>query len=97
MVPIGSVATFHDEAEPYRIVRYNLFPAVEIDGDTAPGFASGHSMKAMEQLGQTLPQGYGYEWTGIAYQQTTVGNTAGIVFALAVVFVFLCWRHSSRA
>ena len=89
MVPIGSVATFHDEAEPYRIVRYNLFPAVEIDGDTALGFTSGHSLKAMEQLAQSLPQGYGYEWTGIAYQQTTVGNTAGLVFALAIFFVFL--------
>ncbi|HVJ56040.1 MAG TPA: multidrug efflux RND transporter permease subunit [Aliidongia sp.] len=89
MVPIGSVATFHDEAEPYRVVRYNLFPAVEIDGDTAAGFASSHSLQEMERLAGELPRGYGYEWTGIAYQQKTVGNTAGLVFALAVVFVFL--------
>ncbi|MDE1172146.1 MAG: multidrug efflux RND transporter permease subunit [Parvibaculaceae bacterium] len=90
MVPIGSVATFHDESEPYRVVRYNLFPAVEIDGDTAAGYSSGHSLAAMEQVAaETLPQGYGYEWTGIAYQQKTVGNTAGIVFVLAIVFIFL--------
>jgi hydrophobe/amphiphile efflux-1 (HAE1) family protein len=89
MMPIGSVATFHDEAEPYRITRYNLFPAVEIDGDTASGFASSHSLKAMEMLAASLPRGYGTEWTGIAHQQTMVGNTAGLVFALAIVFVFL--------
>jgi hydrophobe/amphiphile efflux-1 (HAE1) family protein len=90
MVPIGSVATFRDESEPYRVVRYNLFPAVEIDGDTASGYSSGHSLNAMEKLAaETLPPGYSFEWTGIAYQQKTVGNTAGIVFALAVVFIFL--------
>ena len=89
MVPIGSVATFHDETEPYRVVRYNLFPAVEIDGDTAPGFASSHSMKAMEGMGAKLPAGYGFEWTGIAYQQQMVGNTAGVVFIMAILFVFL--------
>ncbi|WP_213979712.1 multidrug efflux RND transporter permease subunit [Sphingomonas sp. dw_22] len=90
MVPIGSLATFHDESEPYRVTRYNLFPAVEIDGDTAPGYSSGHSLKAMKELAaQILPAGYGFEWTGIAYQQETVGNTAGIVFALAIVFVFI--------
>ncbi len=90
MVPIGSLATFHDESEPYRVTRYNLFPAVEIDGDTAPGYSSGHSLGAMKALAaETLPQGYGFEWTGIAYQQATVGNTAGIVFVLAIVFVFI--------
>jgi multidrug efflux pump subunit AcrB len=90
MVPIGSLATFSDEAEPYRVTRYNLFPAVEIDGETAPGYSSGHSLKAMKELAEaTLPKGYGYEWTGIAYQQETVGNTAGIVFMMAIVFVFI--------
>jgi hydrophobe/amphiphile efflux-1 (HAE1) family protein len=90
MVPIGSIATFRDESEPYRVTRYNLFPAVEIDGDTAPGYSSGHSLKAMKALAaRTLPQGYGFEWTGIAYQQETVGNTAGIVFMMAIVFVFI--------
>ncbi|WP_019832826.1 efflux RND transporter permease subunit [Sphingomonas sp. PR090111-T3T-6A] len=90
MVPIGSLATFKDESEPYRVTRYNLFPAVEIDGETAPGYSSGHSLKAVEALAaKALPQGYGSEWTSIAYQQTTVGNTAGIVFVLAIVFVFL--------
>ncbi len=50
MVPIGSVATFRDEAGPYRVVRYNLFPAVEVDGDTAPGYSTGRSLATMEKL-----------------------------------------------
>lgn len=90
MVPIGAVATLKDETGPYRVVRYNLFPAVEVDGDTAPGYSTGYSMATMEALAtQVLGPGYGFEWTGIAYQQKTVGNTAGLVFLLAVVFVFL--------
>ncbi|MFD1612742.1 efflux RND transporter permease subunit [Sphingomonas tabacisoli] len=90
MVPIGSVATFADRTGPYRVTRYNLFPAVEIDGDTAPGYSSGRSLQTMEKLAaETLPAGYGTEWTGIAFQQKAAGNTAGLVFALAVLFVFL--------
>lgn len=90
MVPIGSVANFEDKTGPYRVTRYNLFPAVEVDGDTAPGYSSGASLVAMEKLAaETLPKGYGSEWTGIAFQEKAAGSTAGIVFALAVVFVFL--------
>ena len=90
MVPIGSVSTFHDKTGPYRVTRYNLFPAVEIDGDTAPGYSSAASLAAMEKLAaETLPKGYGTEWTGIAFQEKAAGSTAALVFALAVVFVFL--------
>ena len=90
MVPIGSVATFDSKTGPYRVTRYNLRPAVAIDGDTAPGYSSGQSLVTMEKLAtETLPSGFGQEWTGIAYQQQMAGNTAAIVFALAVLFVFL--------
>ena len=90
MVPLGAVSTFQDKTGPYRVVRYNLLPAVEIDGDTAPGYSSGHSLATMEKLAaDNLPSGYGSEWTGVAYQQVMAGNTAGIVFAMAVFFVFL--------
>lgn len=90
MVPLGSVATFRDKTGPYRVVRYNLFPAVEVDGDTAPGYSSGASLATVEKLAaETLGAGYGTEWTGIAFQQKAAGSTAGLVFALAVVFVFL--------
>ena len=89
MVPIGSVSTFRDKTGPYRVVRYNLMPAVEIDGDTAPGYSSGQSLTTIEKMSAALPEGYAGEWTGIAYQQKSAGNTAGIVFAMAVFFVFL--------
>ncbi|QNA86589.1 multidrug efflux RND transporter permease subunit [Sphingomonas sp. So64.6b] len=90
MVPIGSVSTFKDKTGPYRVVRYNLAPAVEVDGDTAPGYSSGQSLVAMEKLADsTLASGYSHEWTGIAYQQKAAGSTAALVFAMAVVFVFL--------
>ncbi len=89
MVPIGSVANFENKTGPYRVTRYNLFPAVEVDGDTAPGYSSGASLDSMEKLSAELPPGYGAEWTGIAFQQKMAGSTAGLVFALAVLFVFL--------
>ena len=90
MVPIGSVATFQDKTGPYRVERYNLHPAVSVDGDTAPGYSSGQSLAAMEDVAaKTLPRGYETEWTGIAWQQKFAGNTAGVVFALAVLLVFL--------
>ncbi|KQU61960.1 RND transporter [Sphingomonas sp. Leaf339] len=90
MVPVGSMSTFRDKTGPYRVVRYNLFPAVEVDGDTAPGFSSGQSLIAMEKLADTaLPTGYAHEWTGIAYQQKAAGSTAALVFGMAVLFVLL--------
>ncbi|SLK01054.1 efflux RND transporter permease subunit [Novosphingobium mathurense] len=90
MVPIGSVATFEDKTGPYRVVRYNLQRAVEVDGSVAPGFSTGQALTTMERIADdTLPAGYGHEWTGIAFQQTSAGNTAGVVFGMAVLFVFL--------
>jgi hydrophobe/amphiphile efflux-1 (HAE1) family protein len=90
MVPIGSVATLSDTTGPYRVTRYNLAPAVAIDGDTAPGYSTGQSLVTMEKTAaEALPHGMDYEWTGIAYQQKYAGNTAVLVFALAVLLVFL--------
>jgi len=60
-----------------------------VNGDTAPGFSSGNSLQAIEKLAKDLPAGYAGEWTGIAYQQKMAGDTAGLVFGLAVLFVFL--------
>jgi len=90
MVPLGSVTTLSDTTGPYRVTRYNLAPAVAVDGDTAPGYSSGRSLQTMERVAsQVLPAGMDFEWTDIAYQQTTAGNTAVLVFALAVLLVFL--------
>ena len=90
MVPLGSVATVTDTTGPYRVSRYNLAPAVAIDGDTAPTSSTGQSLVTMEKVAaETVPQGYSTEWTGIAFQQASTGNTAIYVFGLAVLLVFL--------
>jgi multidrug efflux pump subunit AcrB len=90
MVPLGSVASFREITGPYRVPRYNLFPAAEIQGSTLPGFSTGQAITAMEKiLDANLPSGFGFEWTEIALQEKATGNTAAIAFSLAVVFVFL--------
>ena len=71
-------------------MRYNLYPSAELQGDTAPGFSSGQSLKSMEALAaKLLPKGFSFEWTELAFQQQRAGNTAVLVFGLAVLFVFL--------
>ena len=90
MVPIGSVATFADTTGAYRVPRYNLYPAAEVQVGLARGFSSGQGIAAMEQIAATkLPSGFGFEWTEIALQEKLAGNTAILAFGLAVVFVFL--------
>ena len=90
MVPIGAVATFSDQTGAYRVPRYNLYPAAEVQLSLAPGFSSGQGIAAVEKIAaERLPSGFGFEWTEIALQEKLAGNTAIIAFALAVVFVFL--------
>jgi hydrophobe/amphiphile efflux-1 (HAE1) family protein len=90
MVPIGSVATFRDTTGPYRVPRYNLYPAAEVQVGLAPGFSSGQGIAAIEKItAEKLPSGFGWEWTEIALQEKLAGNTAFIAFGLGVLFVFL--------
>ncbi|MGC6399627.1 efflux RND transporter permease subunit [Sphingomonas sp. FW199] len=90
MVPLDAVLTVRNDAGPYRVVRYNLYPTAELQGDTVPGFSTGQSLATMEALAdKVLPDGFSYEWTELAYQQKQAGNTGIIAFALAVLFVFL--------
>ncbi len=89
-VPLGSFTTVRDIAGPYRVPRYNLYPAAEIDGMAAPGYSQGQAIDIMEKLAaRTLPTGFDFEWTTLAFQQIKAGNTAVFAFVLAVVFVFL--------
>ena len=90
MVPLGSLVNLQHTTGPYRVLRYNLFPAAEIQGDSPPGRSSGQAIATMERLAaQRLPPGYGYEWTELAYQEKLAGNTGIMVFGMAVVVVFL--------
>jgi multidrug efflux pump subunit AcrB len=89
-VPLGTFTTVRDVSAPARVPRYNLYPAAELDGSAAPGYSQGQAIDLMQQLAaETLPQGFSYEWTDLAFQQIRAGNTAAFAFALGVVFVFL--------
>ena len=89
-VPLGSFTTVRSISGPYRVPHYNLYPAAELDGAAAPGYSQGQAIQIMQQLAaQILPEGFGYEWTTLAFQQLRAGNTATFAFVLAVVFVFL--------
>ncbi len=89
-VPLGSVANIRRIIGPDVTMRYNLYPAAEIQGNLAPGYSTGQAITAIEELAaRELPHGMGIEWTDIAYQEKLTGNTAMVVFAMCVVFVFL--------
>jgi hydrophobe/amphiphile efflux-1 (HAE1) family protein len=90
MVPLSSVASFRNITGPYRIQRFNLFTAASVQGSTLPGYSTGYGLAAMEQLArQTLPEGYAFQWTEIAFQEKLAGNTTIYIFLASVVFVFL--------
>jgi hydrophobe/amphiphile efflux-1 (HAE1) family protein len=90
MVPIGTVAQLKQATIPYRVPRYNLSPAAEVQGVAAPGVATGTALQRMEELAQeVLPPGIGFEWTEIAFQQEQKGTPTVLVFGAAALFVFL--------
>ncbi len=91
MVPLGSVINLKHTTGPYRVLHYNLYPAAEIQGDAAPGHSSrpGAGGHGGRRPTASCPHGFGWEWTEIAYQEKQAGGSGGLVFVLAVVFVFL--------
>jgi multidrug efflux pump subunit AcrB len=90
MVPIGSVATFSDITAPYRVPRFNLYPAAELQGDTLPGFSSGQAIAAMEAIAaERLPAGFGFDWTDLAFQEKAATGSSAVIFLFAVTVVFL--------
>ena len=90
MVPLGSVLQVDWRSGPDRVVRYNMFPSADINGDAAPGGSLGTAMAAMQRLAdQQLPPGMALAWTDLAYQAQLAGNTALLIFPLCVLFVFL--------
>ncbi len=90
MVPIGTVAGFRNITVPYRVPRYDLYPAAEVMGAAAPGVATGTALATMERLAHdVLPKGFGYEWTELAFQQRMAGVPTLAVFGAAALFVFL--------
>jgi len=75
---------------PDILQRYNMFRTAEINGANGPGISTGQALDVMEDLAsKDLPHGYGYEWTGLSYQEKQAGGTQGPIFGMAMVFVFL--------
>jgi multidrug efflux pump len=90
MVPVGTVARLKSVNAPYRVPRYDLFPAAEVMGVAAPGVATGTALHRMEELAhEVLPPGIGFEWTELAFQQQQKGVSSLLVFGAAALFVFL--------
>ena len=90
IVPLGSLAEIEPITAPDRVVRYNLYPAADLNAAAAKGVSSGQTIARLEALAEEiLPSSMGFSWTDIAYQEIIAGNTAPIAFALAVLFVFL--------
>jgi hydrophobe/amphiphile efflux-1 (HAE1) family protein len=90
MVPLGSVLTVKQSYGPDQVTHYNGYPSADINGAAAPGVSAGAALQTMEQLAAaTVPNGIGFEWTELTYQQKLAGNTALFVFPLCVLLVFL--------
>jgi hydrophobe/amphiphile efflux-1 (HAE1) family protein len=90
MVPLGTLGQLRPIVGPEFISHYNIYGSALINGGPAQGFSSGQAIAAMQRAAAAaLPSDFGFEWTGITYQELKAGSVAGIVFALALVFVFL--------
>jgi hydrophobe/amphiphile efflux-1 (HAE1) family protein len=90
MVPLGAFVSVTNSLGPPRIDRYNLYPAARVMGVPAPGISSGVALNVMDQLAdKTLPNGIGYEWTSLAFQQKKSGGQDVVVFSLAIIVVVL--------
>jgi len=89
LVPFSAFASAKWSASPQSLSRYNGYPAMTLSGMAAPGKSSGAALTAMEQMAEQLPQGIGYEWTGISYEEKQAGGQIGLLLGLSVVIVFL--------
>ncbi len=90
MVPFSSFASGRWALGSPKLERYNAFPSVNIWGEPAPGLSSGEAMLAMEELAAKLPQGTGFDWTGLSYQERMAGSQAPMLYAFSIFVIFLC-------
>lgn len=98
MVPLSTLVTFTHQSGPDRVMHYNGFSSADVSGAPAPGFSSGQATAAMEAvLAETLPPGFGWEWTELAWQEKQAGSSAMFIFPLSVLlaFLFLAAQYNS--
>ncbi len=89
MVPLSTVTTVNQTTGPEVVLRYNLYRTVEVNANTKTGISSGQGIAALEELASKLPNQYGFEWTGMAYQEKQASGQTMIILGLGLVFVFL--------
>ncbi|MFI4914005.1 MAG: efflux RND transporter permease subunit [Steroidobacterales bacterium] len=90
MVPLSAFSTTKWNSGSPRLERYNGMSSVELIGEPSAGHSSGEAMNAVERIMKQLPNGIGYEWTGLSYQERIAGSQAPALYAISVLFVFLC-------
>ena len=90
MVPFSSFASGHWSSGSPKLERFNGFPSINIQGEAAPGRSSGEAMKAMEGFIKQLPQGFGYDWTGLSYQERQAGTQVAPLYTFSILVIFLC-------
>jgi len=90
MVPLRTIATVRPSQGPESIERFNIFRSAVINGEPAAGFSSGQAIQAMQEMARgTLPEGYTYEWTGLALEEIKAGAAGSLIFILSIVFAYL--------
>jgi hydrophobe/amphiphile efflux-1 (HAE1) family protein len=89
MIPLSTLTTAKNTTGPDVVNLYNMYPTIEIEGSQNPAYSSGQSMAAMGKLASQLPAGYGYQWTGLSYQEQSTQGQFAIVLGIAILFVFL--------
>ena len=90
MVPYSSLASGRWSFASPRLERYNGFPSLNIQAESAPGYSSGDAMKVMEELVGKLPGGFGYDWTGLSYQERMATAQGPVLYAFSILVIFLC-------
>jgi HAE1 family hydrophobic/amphiphilic exporter-1 len=90
MIPLSALVRVDDTVGPTVLKRHNLYASATVTGDAAAGYSSGQSVEAIAQTaGNVLPPSMGFEWSGVTFQEQQAGGAAGIIFGLALVFVYL--------
>jgi HAE1 family hydrophobic/amphiphilic exporter-1 len=90
MTPFASFASSHWTTGSPRLERFNGFPSMNIWGEPAPGRSSGEAMQAMEEIVSKLPQGIGFDWNGLSYQERQAGSQTGLLYSFSILVIFLC-------
>lgn len=89
MVPVGTLMTLKKVVGPELVSRHNLYNSITVNADPAPGYSTGDAMVAIEELAfAELPANYGYEWTGIAFEEAQAGAQTILIFALSILFIY---------